>query len=338
VNSLVISDLHSNSSWPFSKQLDNGLPSRFQDLLNVLTQVEESVPGCGLETLLILGDLTHRRHFIDFRLLNTLWDALHRLASLFRETYIIPGNHDYQDETHHSVHVFSGLPRTHVVDVPTTVKLCDGEDINLIPFMHDPRVVAHAVETMPALPTFAHYAAEGAPMETAWWLDSPIKLGELDRFPQVVFGHVHKPSEQLGGKVIYVGAPLHFDFGDHGPRRFLRMVDGYTDFVQTVAPQFVTAKWPRVPMPQGAGFLRILDVPPAKMEEAKEMAVRMGWLDAVPLEGALPEEVRDAVTSGLTLGEDAIREYVHRRCPELSAEDQEELVQEGLALWQRVRA
>jgi DNA repair exonuclease SbcCD nuclease subunit len=334
VNALIISDLHAHTAWPFSRRLENGRPSRFQDLLNVLAQVDGLIEEYRVTDLLILGDLTHRRHFINFALYNTLMASVAVLARKVRKTHILVGNHDYETNEDHSLYPFAYLPNTNVYDRPELTHLSTGEPVMMIPYLHDSRAVSSAFEKAPSVPVFSHYAAEGAPLETDWWLESPVKLGELARFPQVVFGHVHKPSEQLDGQVIYVGAPMHFDFGDAGPRRCLRLLDGGTTkhMIPLVAPVFQTVKWPRLPAPTVQGYLRVLEVPSTKELEAREVALKMGWLDVVTLREALPPEVRAAVSQGLVLDENMLRAYVKRQCSDLPAEEQEALVQEGLSL------
>ena len=338
VNALILSDLHAHTNWPFSQVLPTGRPSRFQDLLDVLTQVERYLESSYVEDLLLLGDLTHRRHFINFGLYNPLWDALFRLAQRVKRTTILAGNHDYEDPETHSLHVLRGLPNTLVIDTPGMVTLSSGEHIFALPWLPEPRAIAEAVDRAPSLPLFGHYGAEGCPLETDYWLDSPLKLGELARFPLTVFGHIHKPSEQLDGRVQYVGAPMHFDFGDHGDRGCLRIIDGIVERLPLRAPRMVTATWPRVPLPPAdGGYLRILDVPGEEMVPAHEEALRLGWRGCLPLERGLPESVREAVLSGLVVNEALLADYVARTQPDLAPEEQQALVAEGVSIMEARR-
>lgn len=337
MNLLFLTDLHAHTAWPFSRPLENGRPSRFQDLLNVLVQVEAVLERERISDLVLGGDLTHRRHFVSFTLYNALMAALHRLTVRVRQTTILVGNHDYETDTTHSLYPMSFLPNTTVYEEPGVATLSTGEQVNVVPYLHDGNAMARAFEVAPALPVFSHYAAEGVSLETDYWLDMPLKLGELARFPRVIFGHIHKPSEQLDGRVINVGAPMHFDFGDHGPRYCLLLQGEGATRVPLEAPVFVTVKWPRVPKPTARGYLRILDVPGAKLVEARDAALNAGWLDAVALEGALPPEVREAITGGLVVDQALLIAYVQRRCPDLPAEDQAAMVGEGLVLLKEAR-
>ena len=339
MNALILSDLHAHTSWPFSHPLPDGTPSRFQDLLNVLAQAERMMEENNVDALFLLGDLTHRRHFINFRLYNALLRQVARLTMRVKRAFLIPGNHDYEDTATHSLYAFAYLPNVTLVDEPRIVAAAHMNDILLVPWMPDVSRIVTAFERCPrTIGAMAHYAAEGAPMETDWWLESPLKLGEVGELPWTIFGHVHKPSEQLNGRVQYVGAPMHFDFGDHGPRGGLRYVDGIVERVWFTAPQFATAKYPRIPRPPaGGGYLRITDVPAAEAVDVRTSALQMGWLDATTIEAALPPEIREAVLSGLILNEALLADYVRRRCPDMQPGEQALLVTEGLTLLQEAR-
>lgn len=337
MNTLVISDLHAHTAWPFSKPGPDGRPSRFADLLNVLAQVMVELNRDPADDLIIAGDLTHRRHFISFTLYNDLMAHVAGLARLVKRTHILVGNHDYETEETHSLYPFGYLPNTTVYEEPALAKLYSGEDVMMIPYLHDAGRVVQAFEQAPAVPVFSHYAAEGVPLNEEYWLDSPVKLDMLTRFPFVVFGHIHPPTEQLEGRVHYVGAPMHFTFGDSGPRYFTRL-RGWDMLRKPLSfPVFQTARWPRIPKPAARGYLRVLDVPARKLAEVKEAALAIGWMDAVALEEALPPEVREAISSGLVVDEPLLKEYVRRRCPDLSEEEQFALVAAGMAFLKEAR-
>lgn len=336
---LCISDLHGSDSRAFSRPLPNGRASRFQDLLDVLQQVEVLIEEHHPDDLLILGDILHRRHFVRFSLLNDLMAAIYRLTTMVNRTVILVGNHDLEDDVTHGLAPFSYWPNTMVIDQPATVKLSSGDDVYAVPYLSNALAVADAVAQAPSsLPLLLHYASEGVPLESDYYLESPLKIGQLARFPLVLSGHVHKPSRLLDDKVVYVGAVMHFDFGDAGPR-YAHLVDGASVHpFELTFPVFETARWPRLPRTEGrTGYLRILDVPRGQQDEAKAYAANLGWLDSVSYEAALPPEVHAAIESGLVVDEALLRSYVQRRCATLAPDEQEALVQEGLYYLQEAR-
>jgi len=346
VNALVISDLHAHDSWPFSRPLPNGLPSRFQDLLNVCDQVVQILDQGKYTDLFILGDLLHRRHFVRFSLLNPLYDAIFRMARRVKKVVMIPGNHDFETHDVHSLHIFGQLPGVDVVNKPMVTRLSNGEEVFMLPWSNDPHIQVHAVEHAPSLPFFGHYGAEGCPLETDYWLEAPIKVGELARFPLTVFGHIHKPGVQLDGKIQYVGAPMHFDFGDHGDRGVLS-VRGHgggirVERINLVSPKMITARHPRIPLPPnpGGGYLRLMEVPPNTLVEAREEALRLGWLDCIPIAKQMPDALRDELEAAHLAGAAVDRPMIERYVARLQLDEKESkaMVEEGVAILEASRS
>lgn len=338
MNALVITDLHAHT-WPrFARPMGDGLTSRVHDLFGILDQLAQLIAAHQPTDLLVLGDVFHRRHFISFRLFNAVMARWAQLCAQVEQTVFLVGNHDLEGDRPdtHSLYPFSFLPHAVVIDRPEVVHLADGDDLMAIPYDPDPLRLATAFERAPVLPVISHYAAEGCQLETDYWLESPVKLGALARFPVVLFGHVHKPSDQLDGKVVYVGAPMHFDFGDVGPRYAVRVADGRVERHPLHAPQFETHRWPKVPTPAipGRDFLRLLAVPPGQALEAQAMAQGLGWAAVVALEELLPPETRQAVASGLIMDEATLVDYTQRANPQWVEAEVRALAAEGWALLQ----
>lgn len=301
------------------------------------------------EHVFLPGDITHRQHAIRFRLYNPLIDRIRRLAESVRSVVIVLGNHDIEGPGVHSLHPFSAIPNVVVVDEgPRVVE----PGFTAVPYDEDPQRVASWIEEAEARPLVAHYGAEGAPLETDYWLDAPLKLAALKRLPLVVFGHIHKPSaqcahcgtpitdqelsdpcincRQTSGRIIYEGALMHFDFGDSGPRSALLLdLDANTRTRLPIqAPRFVTATWPRVPVEAEAGYLRILNVPRGEVDAVKRTFLDAGWLDVVSVPAELEARVKAVAAQGLAVRDTTVSDYV-RQQPDLTPETQAALVADG---------
>jgi hypothetical protein len=121
--------------------------------------------------------------------------------------------------------------------------------------------------------------------------------------------------------VIYVGAPLHFDFGDSGDR-FCWYFDEDPSKpprpFKLNAPKFVTTRYPRVGVPPThGGFLRVLDTPGDVFEDVKKQARDRGWLDCVAIEASMPTEAIRVLSSAIIADETAIRSWVDEQYPDL---------------------
>ena len=288
MNALVLTDLHAHL-WPrFATTTPEGRNSRLQDLLNVLAQALAYAREHSVQDLLLGGDLFHRRHFITWGLYVDVMESLMSLIDEVDHTVMIVGNHDWEDDRAHALLPFRFVGHeVDVVDQPAGVTLSDATSLFCIPYNHSEDAVVAAFQGAPAgIPVFSHFAASGVPLESDYYLDSVVKLDTLRRFPYVLFGHVHKPSAQCAhcghtlegdpltpmrpcdrckqeaGRAVYVGAPLHFDFGDVGPRYMLHLRGHTAVRVPLQAPQFATARWPRIPPAAAAGFLRDPQRPP----------------------------------------------------------------------------
>ena len=330
MRALIISDLHAHLNWPLARPTPDGLTDRFGDLLSVLDQVSELIRQHRPHTLLILGDLLHRRYAISFKLFDALASKIALLSGMVRETLILVGNHDYEDSQTHGLRAFGWLPGVTVMSQPGVIKLC-GEDVFALPYLHDPLAMAAAVEHAPSdLILLGHYACEGVPLESGYWLPSPLKLGEMGKFRRAYFGHIHKPSEQAGGHVVNAGSLLHQDWGDVGDR-YAVLVDGDTyTRLPLQFPRFMTAKFPRIPMPAvHSGYLRIQGVPAAAAQEVRQQALALGWRDCLTDQEVLPEETRAAIADGTLVNRELLAAHVLKRCPEMPEAEQQDLVDVG---------
>lgn len=365
MNAFAISDLHAHH-WPrFATLTPEGRNSRLQHLLNVLDQAYTYIRTHEVPDLLLGGDLFHRRHFVSWGLYADVMDRLMVLIDEVDHTVALVGNHDLETDRAHALAPFKYIgAEVDVIDRPAGVTLSDGSALFCIPYTYDERAMVEAFRTAPkGIPIFSHFAASGVLLEHDYHLDSVVALGDLQRFPFVLFGHVHRPSaqcafcgtvieaatlhtrrpcpvcQQVGGRVIYVGAPLHFDFGDVGPRYGLHVLGETATRVPFQAPQFLTARWPRIaPGPPSPGaFLQILNVPPDQVHAARERALSLGWLDAVAWPADLSPEVQQAVTSGLQITEGVLLDYIAAKFPDLEMPERVATVEEGVRFLQEAR-
>ena len=134
--------------------------------------------------------------------------------------------------------------------------------------------------------------------------------------------------------MIYVGAPMHFDFGDVGPRYcwYVPALTAAPLALSLKAPRFVTTTYPRVPVAplEESGFLRVLSTPRQLFEDVKKAALDGGWFDSVVLEEAIPEEAVRALSAAVMVDEEIVRGYVTRHYPDVDDETRARVVNFGL--------
>ena len=339
---LVVSDLHAHA-WPrFSTTERDGTNSRFADLLRVLDQVESYVNEYQPSALFVLGDLTHRRYYVNFSIFTPLatW-----LADMNKRVPVVcmVGNHDIEARGHHALGPLRLMDIT-VVDDAQWINVPDFGWTRMIPYMGGDAVATFArqranesttlVTSEPKI-AFLHYALDGHVLgEHEYALPSPLRLSDLDAYDKIVLGHVHTPAVESDGRVVYVGAPLHFDFGDRGPR-YCWLFQTPTEepaALPLTAPQFMTTTYPRVPLPPEphSGFLRVLNVPRDLVHDVKRSVLDLGWLDCVPYAAAMPTEAVTILQRHEFGDEQSVRDFVTQRYGDVDEDVRAQIVAFGL--------
>lgn len=328
---LVLSDPHAHAWSRFATTTADGRNSRFEDLMRVLQQVADIADEFNADTLAILGDLTHQRFFVRFSIYTPLlqWLVEQRRR---RRVIVLKGNHDEETATTHALGPLA-LCGIDVFDVPTV-----DEEAFFVPYSSDGDAIVRACQdggrVLKGGRVFLHYALDGKVMTGGEYaLTTPLKLSDLDGFDRIVLGHVHAPAVEQDGRVIYVGAPLHFDFGDSGDRYCWLFPDGNgaPRAIKLDAPKFVTTTYPRIgTAPLLGGFLRVLNTPATLFEDVKREAHEQGWLDCLPIEERMPDEAVRVLSSAIMADEAVVRSWVERQYANLSADEREPIIAFGL--------
>ena len=338
---IITGDWHAHNWNKFSMILEDGRNSRFQDLLNVLDQISGYIDEYKPEEMIHLGDWTHRRHFISFSVLLPLLEKTVALCNKVGRSYFLVGNHDWEDSARYSsvgllgmVSSLSSHPVC-VIDGPSTI-IVGKKPLLFVPYLPGDGVVDAVLESSRNISkkihrAFIHYAAEGKMLESEYQLPSLLRKTGLCHIERTYFGHVHNPSEE--GSLVYVGAPMHFDFGDSGPRYcVLEEDDGGIKWLPLSYPRFVTCSYPRVPAKSfdERGFLRVLGAPAREFQEIIGSAKSMGWDQVAPMEASVPPELVLALTSSLQVDRGLLENYVTEKYPDLSGLGRQSLIDWGV--------
>ena len=334
---LIASDLHAHTWTRFSTTLPDGSNSRAADLWKIFDQLERHIEEYRPTYVIIPGDLTHRRYFVQFSIYTQL---VRRIATLRRRygvsIIVMVGNHDIESDGQHSLGPMKYLDGVTVVDQPTLIELDGFGIVFFCPYMSGDQVAeAFRAQRVPMALAITHYAFDGKAMGTSEYaVPSPLRKQDADSFDRVVLGHVHSPSVEEDGRIIYVGSVMHFDFGDRGDRFawFFPGDRGAPRALPLKAPRFVTATYPRIPVPplEESGFIRVLNTPPEMFDEVKRSAIETGWLACLPVEASMPQEAVRTLSSAVIADEQMLRAYVERRYPDLQDSHRENLIDFGL--------
>lgn len=333
---LFISDLHAHNWSRQSSTLPDGRNSRFADLMNVLDQVREIIEQREPQTLILGGDITHRRMFVQFSIYTPIGEWIRTIGrSHDIDILALVGNHDIEALGAHSLGplAWAGVE---VFDTPRWFMLRDFGHAYFVPYMPGD-AVANAMRHVSSQTTndsgyaFLHYALDGTVLTNEYAVPSALRLSDCDDFSHIVLGHVHAPSVEHAGRVTYGGAVMHFDYGDVGPRFAWWFEQGkIAEPIELHAPKFVSVTYPQVPAPpEHGGFLRVLGTPRGLTRDVQKGARDLGWLDVSVEEQALPHEAVEMLTQATFASDALLSAYVDRHYESLSEETRAAIVEFG---------
>jgi DNA repair exonuclease SbcCD nuclease subunit len=201
-----------------------------QEIDILIKEIERVFTLTRPDFIIIAGDVMHYHEKIYTPALNKSLDFI-RAVSQLAFTYILVGNHDYENNSqflsqNHWMNALKKWDRVKIVD-----DVVNETDYMLVPYVFPGRFV-EALETKTDMlewkrkkVIFAHQEFKGCKMGSilstegdSWGVDDP----------QVVSGHIH--DNQKVGNVYYPGTPLHHTFGDND-EKVLCVVDISTNNV-----------------------------------------------------------------------------------------------------------
>lgn len=192
-----------------------------------LRLLREDGPGGELPpALVIAGDVVDRRGAQPARVLEAVAAVLQEAAALFRDVFVLVGNHDQplrRGAESHSLSVFKGYRRNlRVVDSP----FFEGEvrrfGLALMPwryeraeFLAGVAELAERSATCGSALLFAHVALRGGKTSNGFSPDAPVGVEDLrrDAWAAVFAGDYHRRQEVAPG-VHYIGSAWETNFGE----------------------------------------------------------------------------------------------------------------------------
>jgi len=163
--------------------------------------------------LVILGDLTDEKDYHGARLVNRIVAHIHRLA-LIVPVCVLKGNHDYTDPDHPFFGFLSSVENVSWINKPLGTN-----GTFFLPHTHNYQRDWKGLNLQSAKLVFAHQTFEGA--KGVGPHTEGIPRSVFGPGTTVISGDVHIP-QNIGGAIIYAGAPYTIDFGDdYSPRVLL---------------------------------------------------------------------------------------------------------------------
>lgn len=243
----LMSDQHAHGWSQFSKTGPNGINSRLRIILSEMERCADEVLAAGGDTIVMAGDLFHKRGSIEPEVFNPVHDTIRAILARGVKIVAIPGNHDLASkETTEIGNAMQSLGSLPGFRVETDGMPIDGMDVVMLPWHATVSGLRDQIEDV--------VNAIGASREeTDLIIHAPVNgvlLGIPDHgfdakelagfgFRRVFAGHYHNHKE-VAPSVWSIGALTHQTYSDIGTKAgFLLVHPDRVDYRASRAPSFV---------------------------------------------------------------------------------------------------
>lgn len=311
----------------------SGITSRLVDQLDCFQWYLDEALALGCDALIIAGDLFDSRTVLPLSVIDVVCRAFDVAAERFHPdmVHVVVGNHDswLRSPTVNSLRMLSGLATVH--ETPTI-----WGDFAFVPWTDDAEEQRRMIEALSKRKE-ARYLVTHALLKgvTGGPKGMPQAYLKPRSWSRIMLGDVHDPREiDSQGRIQYIGAPMHLEYGDAYGKRGFKVLDTETadvEFVEnTRSPKFFVADCPGQLLDvKERDFVRIKT---DDVEEAEELVAAAKGV-ATHVESTVVKVESDAPRLGVRScdpHEQALTQY----CEHQGIEAPEELVDVGLSILQ----
>lgn len=203
---MVCSDLHIN------KEL-----LRLTECLNFLDYMANYGEEHGIKKIAILGDLFHASNNIRNQMFIPFFNKLFELKEKGFELYIIPGNHDVQNNENDCLaETFKSF--AHFIKKSETINI-DGTDYDFLAYTQNSDDIPNNGSVL-----FTHLEVEGYMFNPNQKCENKTFTNDsFEHYDLVVSGHLHKM--QIGKNIVFPGSPYSTKKDEAG-NHYFAVVDG----------------------------------------------------------------------------------------------------------------
>jgi predicted phosphodiesterase/recombinational DNA repair ATPase RecF len=231
--------------------------------------ISEEFKKKKVDIIICLGDVLNTRDFVNVEAQSAAFDMFRRLAqeNPSAPIHIVLGNHDMNLKHSRRISSLDGLRIGEPLDsdeaeskssiqlhTEITHKIIKGVPCLFVPYHQEPEDIIQYIETMKQeskkkgqklnmkdIVVFGHLSVHGATQNDGRRFAGAIHSSLFSPFKRTFSGHYHY-HHTLDNRVVYVGSPMQFNFGDAGHNRGVVVYDSATDkmrhIVNTFSPRF----------------------------------------------------------------------------------------------------
>lgn len=251
---IITADLHISNRLPYAKIQNDGVTDRLMHSLGVLEEISLHATKCEANSVIILGDIFDRS-LVDAV---TLTYTTRALVNMSVPVYLLSGNHDANNISggRYVVEAFGEMNKDGIIYMDGTV-ISPNKWLNFypVPFSlvsdtkNKIRMLKKTLDKNNVNVLFFHNSVLGC-NHAEWTCDDGLEPKLLTSgFNYAFGGHFHE-HQKFGKREngMYVGSPMHHNFGDSGRDAGYWVVDFYEngkikmEFIESSAPKFHTTK------------------------------------------------------------------------------------------------
>ena len=242
---VIASDFHLRFSAQFDKILENGTPSRLQEIIDSVDWVIKVGKEYHASVFISSGDTFDAAERLNTKEGLAILELFKRVRKAFPKNYWITGNHDAISNNHNILDLFS-----QTINVFSKPSFLDIQDCRLffLPYLRETADIYSAINEFEK-----NYDCPGKKYFFGHFWDSKtisvdpdaVDLSKINTnfFDRMFTGHFHVPSNDLNSKVVYLGTLLNKKFSESGKKGcwILDTEKNFLEFVENpYSPEFIT--------------------------------------------------------------------------------------------------
>src|ERR1019366_7179941 len=191
--------------------------------------------------VIILGDVFHYKRMVQSDAFNLVFDRIRNSTKHFT---ILVGNHDYHSEDckEHSLEPLKVLSNVTIIDQPREIKVGNAM-LGFIPYTSDLERFRATIKDMADSVhcLFVHAGINNFDFGNGHVETMGINLAELEAFPLVIGGHLHKHQKEKN--LVLLGTPKSHSHGEENQDKFIGILTPDTlelEFLPTDFPRHIT--------------------------------------------------------------------------------------------------
>lgn len=199
------------------------------------------------DILIVLGDIFDHRSLLDIQVINDVIQTFEHLNEVFKEIYIICGNHDTYRKDTNEINSLKILNQKHlnldiIYEKPKKLKI-KNKDLWLIPWQvnsEEERKVLKEIGKSDY--TFAHTSVIGAVYSGSRKVENGNEADSFYNFGKVYTGHIH--TTQIIKNVNFIGSPFEITRNDKNNPKYIWYFDiesgNEWSLINNYSPRFIT--------------------------------------------------------------------------------------------------